>query len=282
MLKARLNLVSVLSRTARTTAVLSLLAGAASVVAPQVAHATKPAPELSAQQIVDQALSQGIVGFEQGTATMRMVITNARGEVKDRTLAVKARKTKAGEFNFLVKFEKPAEVAGIAFLVKEKKAALPDQYVYIPAAKTVRQVAAGSANASFFGSDLTYADLMPLPVDEKGNVQMKRLPDAKVGGIPVYVIEVLPKVQGSPYGKVVVHVHQKAMMPLKVEYFDPDMKALKTLSMKKLKKQDGRLVPVKLQMKNVQKGSKTVLTLMNVDQKAKLSDADFTQEAMQR
>ena len=124
---------------------------------------------------------------------------------------------------------------------------------------------------------------MPLPASQKDSVKLTRLPDVEVGGRKTYVIETVPTVDGSPYGKVISYIDQKSLVPLKVEFFDPSKKPLKTLRIKKMKKmKDGSLLPVVLQMKNVQKGSKTILEIQKPNPRAKLSDSDFTEEAMQR
>lgn len=240
------------------------------------------ADKISADDIINKALEKGNVGFSQGTATLKMDITNARGEVKSRTLDLKAMKDEDGLVRSLVKFTKPAEVAGISFLVLEKKDALPDQYVYVPAAKVVRRVAAGNSSSSFFGSDFAFIDLMPLPPSERDKVAVTRLADQKVGGQPAYVIEAIPKVEGAPYGKLVTYVHQKHLIPLKIDFFDDKMKPLKVLKVRKLKKLQGELVPIELVMRNVQVGSQTLLTIKKPNPKAKLSPSDFTEEAMQR
>jgi Outer membrane lipoprotein-sorting protein len=238
--------------------------------------------ELSVDQIIDRALEKGMVGLKQGTATLRMDITNERQEVKSRTLEIKAMRSDDGLLRSMVKFQKPAEVAGIAFLVIEKKDALPDQYVYVPAAKVVRRVAPGNASSSFFGSDIAFIDLMPLPKSERDKVDMKRLPDTKVGDQPVFVIQVIPKVEGAPYGKLLLYVHQTHMVPLKIEFFDGQQKPLKTLKVKKLKPLAGSFLPVEATMKNLQKGTQTDLIVMDPDPNAKLGPSDFTEEAMQR
>lgn len=241
------------------------------------------AEELNAEQIIEKALSQGsAVAFQQGTASLTMTIVSAQGQAKTRSLDVKAMKDATGLLRSLVRFSKPADVAGIAFLVREKKGALPDQYVYVPAARVVRRVAAGNATSSFFGSDFTFADLMPLPADQRDQVKITRLPDGAIGQQNTYVIEAIPQVEGSPYSKLVVHVDQKLLIPLKIEFFDPAGKALKTLSIRKLKKLKGEIVPVDVVMKNVQTGSRTELVIDNPNPDAKLTEADFTEEAMQR
>jgi hypothetical protein len=259
---------------------LSALPLSAAAAPPKAAAAAEAAAP-TAEQIVEKALNKGALGFRQGSATLQMKIVPAKGETKDNTLELKAMRTPDGLLHSIVKFKKPAKVAGIAFLVHEKKDALPDQYVYVPEAKVVRRIAAGNATSSFFGSDFTFGDLMPLPVSQRDKVQITKLPDQEVGGQQAYVLEVVPKIEGSPYGKIVAYVQKDALTPLKVEFFDPGMKALKTLSVKKLKKVDEELIPVELHMESVA-GSRTELLVENVDPKAKLSESDFTEEAMQR
>lgn len=247
-----------------------------------VAAPAAAAEDLTADQILDKALGKSQVGLQQGTARLRMTIVSPRNEAKKRTLAIKAMRNPEGLLRSLVKFEKPAEVAGIAFLVREKKDALPDQYVYVPAAKVVRQIAAGNAGSKFFGSDFTFGDLMPLPKSERDKIKMKRLDDDEIGKQPSYVVEAMAQFEGSPYSKLKVWVHKKHLVPLKIEFYDPAGELLKTLSVKKLKKVNKDLLPVHMTMKNVQAGSRTELIIEDPDPDAKLGEADFTEEAMKR
>lgn len=249
----------------------------AAALAPVAVHAAEP----SAEDIVQQALSKGAVGFKQGTASLQMTIVTPKGEAKARSLEIKAMRGGDGLLRSLVRFTTPADVNGTSFLVVEKKDALPDQYVYVPKAKVVRRIAAGNASSSFFGSDFTYADLMPLPMSEKDKVAINRLPDGDVGGQAVYVIEVVPKIEGAPYGKLIAHVHKTLLVPLKIEFFDAQKAPLKTLRVKKLQKVNNEQVPVEVEMK-AESGSRTELTLEKVDPNAKLAESDFTEEAMQR
>jgi len=239
------------------------------------------AKELTAKEIVDKALAQGTFSFKEGKAEIEMEITQASGRVRENTMSLKLRKTKEGLTQTMVRFEKPAAVKGTSFLVRERKGQLPDQFVFVPATKVVRRIAAGNSTRSFFGSDFSYADLMPLPKSDQNKSKIKRLGDEQVGGQPAYVIEMqLP--QEAPYGKVLFYVHQKHLLPIRISFFDRSLKILKELSVKKLKKFSGKLVPVEMVMKNKQKGSQTVLRVNDMDNKAKLSDADFTEAAMKQ
>ena len=237
---------------------------------------------MTADQLVEKLAAKGsAIGFSEGTATLEMVITTEKGAVKNRTMEIKAMREDE-LLRTLAKFTRPAEVAGISFLVLEKKDALPAQYVYVPAAKVVRRIPPGNASSSFFGSDFAFVDLMPLPMSEKDKVEINRLPDAQVSKQDTYVLEAKPLVEGSPYGKLVTYVHKKLLLPVKVEFFDEKMKPLKTLKVKKIKKVKGEHVPVEMVMENVQKGSNTVLVIAKMNPNAKLSSSDFTEEAMQR
>ena len=272
--------------------VAAAVTAAFALATPAVAGAAK-VKELTAEEIVEKALSKGAVGFKQGTASIQMTLFTAKGEAKPRSLDIKAMRGADGMLRSMVRFSKPADVNGTSFLVVEKKNALPDQYVYVPKAKVVRRIAAGNASSSFFGSDFTYADLMPLPMSEKDKVAIERLPDGVLGGQPasdgkpevkgqlVYVIAVTPKIEGSPYGKLIAHVHKDLLVPLKIEFFDAAKQPLKTLRVKKLQKVNGEQVPVEVEMK-AENGSRTELVLEKVDPTATLSEADFTEEAMQR
>ena len=249
------------------------------MAAPLVAAPSTPEPNV--EELVQQALAKGAVGFKQGTASIQMTIFTAKGESKARSLEIKAMRGTDGLLRSLVKFITPADVNGTSFLVVEKKDALPDQYVYVPKAKVVRRIAAGNASSSFFGSDFTYADLMPLPMSEKDKVAIARLPDAEVGGQPAYVLEVVPKIEGAPYGRLVAYVHKTLLVPLKIEFFDGSKKPLKTLKVKKLQQVNGEQIPVEVEMRS-ETGARTELVLEKVDPLAKLSEADFTEESMQR
>jgi len=252
--------------------------GAIAAKAPVAAAAAK---ELTVEEIVEKAMSKGAVGFKQGTASLQMTLFTAKGEAKPRSLDIKAMRGKDGMLRSLVRFSKPADVNGTSFLVVEKKDALPDQYVYVPKAKVVRRIAAGNASSSFFGSDFAYVDLMPLPMSSKDKVAVEKLPDGEVGGIAVHVISITPKIEGAPYGKLTIYVHKELLVPMKIEFFGPDKKPLKTLRVKKLQKVGGEQVPVEVEMK-AENGTRTELILEKVDPDAVLTEADFTEEAMQR
>ena len=145
-----------------------------------------------------------------------------------------------------------------------------------------RRVAAGQATGSLFGSDFAYVDLMPLNPAERDAAKMTRLDDVKVAGRRAHVISTTIDIVGSPYSKLITYVDAQHLVPLRIEFFDPQGKPLKTLKVKALKKVEKRLVPTKLSMRNSQRGTETIVQVRDIRPDAPLGDADFTEEALQR
>ena len=82
-------------------------------------------------------------------------------------------------------------------------------------------------------------------------------------------------------GQVVLWVDKATFVPLRAEYQDKDGKLIKryrTLSLKAFK---GRTLAASMQMENVQTNSKTVLTVLSLDDSA-LGDDAFTEQALER
>ncbi|MEW5853805.1 MAG: outer membrane lipoprotein-sorting protein [Myxococcota bacterium] len=265
-------------------AVLPSFLHAQEAKAPAPAASAAPGKVMSAQDIVTVAFDRNGSFYTNVKAGLRMTLTTAKGEQKVRDLEIRGIRTADGSVRTLVRFRSPADVAGTTFLVMQNPSGPPDQYLYLPNLKKVRRIAAGQASQSFMGSDFTFLDMSPVPAARADEVSYNRLPDAEIGGQPVYVVEVTPKLQGSPYSRVVVHVHKEHLIPLKVEFFDAVGAPLKTLSVKKLKKlksSDGsKVVPLESEMRNLQKGSATVMSLEDVDLEAKLNPEDFTPAAL--
>lgn len=253
-----------------------LLGLAIAMCAATINAATGP----TAEELAKKGFGSSFAGFQQGYAEMRMVITKSTGVTIDRTVSFKSMRDSGGMLLYLMRFESPADIKDTAFLVRERKGALPAQYTYLPAKKQVQEVGAGKATSSFFGSDFIFADLLPYPTDKKDQVTLTRLEDKKVGGQDCYALQVAINDAQAPYSRIVASIQSKEMVPVQVEFFDRSNAALKTLRVRKLKKVDGKLVPVEFEMKNEQTGSKTEVYVNNIDSKRKFQESEFTKDAL--
>ncbi len=234
----------------------------------------------SAEEIVRAATAEGALGFSSGQATIEMIVTKKNGKQKQRTLKVVGKQLGDGEGRTLMRFVAPADISGSSFLVVRHKDRLGEQYIYLPAIGSTQQIAASKASKSFFGSDLSYADLMPLKKEESGRASFVRLDDGQIGGQETYHVEVRPNIPGAPYKKLLIAIHKKHLVPLEIQYFDKKEAPLKTLMVKKLKKIGERYLPVKLSIQHLKRGSKTELNLVELDPNALVSDDDVSKSAL--
>lgn len=248
---------------------------------PCAALVLKAEKNLSATEILAAIDQSSFVDASHLTAEVEMIIRKKGRADKIRTFQVKTQK-KGKLVNYLIQFLSPKGIRGSAFMARGNLDGLPDQYLYLPATKMVRKVAGGNALSSFFGSDFSYGDLLPMPDSAKNDIKLNRLSDATVGKELVYRIELVPKMAGSPYGKLILSLSQLSKMPMMIQYFDNEMKAEKTMTIEKTELIGGKRIPNHIRMVSQKKPQSTDLLLKNINPEAKTQDADFTQSAMKR
>lgn len=234
------------------------------------------ADDLTATQILEKSRRSGALGLINARAEVSLVVDDGHGGVRERKLTASAIQTGA-ETRRLVRFEQPAEVRGVSFLVVEKEGQAPDRLLYLPAQKRVRRVSGRQGGQSFENTDFAYADLDL--AGGKGD-QLTREADAAVEGQQCWVVSAVPA--DSPYGKVTTYVHQQTGVPLQVLFLDKDGKQVKKLKATRVKQVEGKWYAFESVMETLAKGSKTTLTIASLDTKATLSPDDYTEQALER
>lgn len=230
------------------------------------------AEDLSAQQIVDKTLERNTFGYDNAVVRLKLDITTSKGTERTRSIEMRALE-RDGLGKTLVRFLAPADVAGTVFLVQENKDRDNDQYLYLPAFNKVKRISGSQRDQKFMGTDFTYADM------ESQNLRkskLQRLADTSVGDNAVYVIEAMPLIeQDGQYGKTVSYVHRESFVPIKIEFFDKNMKLLKVLTVARLEKRDTRWVVSDVTLKDVQNGSHTRMLVEKIDFSTPLRDSEF-------
>jgi hypothetical protein len=236
-----------------------------------------PAEELSAQGIVDRALAHNAFGFGDAIARLTLVLEAPGQETRTRTVEIRSAE-RGAEKRTLVRFHSPADVAGTGFLVIEDGQGREQQFLYMPAIGKVKRITGNQRQQRFMGTDLTYADL------EWGSLRradVRRLADASVGPYATYVLEAKPREDGASYGKTVSWIEKTSFVPLKVEFYDPSgSKLVKTLTVGKLEKRDGRWTAMESVVRDTVAGSSTRMTVTGLDTKAALDPAKLDEQAL--
>lgn len=133
----------------------------------------------------------------------------------------------------------------------------------------------------WMGSDFTNDDMLKessIVVD----YNYKFLGTEKISGYDCNKIELMPKENAAVvWGKIIMWVSKEEYFEMKIEYFDEDMKLVKTHMASEIKQMDDRKIPTKFEIIPVdKKGQKTIVTMKNIKFNIKIPDTFFSQQNM--
>lgn len=244
-------------------------------------YASEP-KSLPPETILKTAFQNFLIGSKSNfKAKVSMAIRRPNAPLKERVFSLKSMLTTDAQVNYMIKFLSPKEVRGTSFLVRGRKGASPEQFLYLPSRKLVRKLAAGNALKAFFGSDFLFADLIPPADEDASKTKLSRLSNTLLDAKPTVLIQAVPEVEGSPYSKIVFYIDEGSNALKKIDYFDKESKLLKEMKVNIVKKKKN-LVSVELNMHNLQTNGATKLKITGINSKAEFSAADFTPQAMKR
>lgn len=245
------------------------------LLAPDAAWANE-----TAQQIAERALENNTFTASNARAELDLEVSKQGKVRRKRRITTKIKREK-GELRSFVEFRAPADVAGTKFLSVEKKGDEAEQFIYLPAFKKVKRVVGTQRGRSFMGTDFSFADLDGRDVEE---ARWKRLPDAAVGGQDCFVIEGVPlKPTEDDYGKSVLWVHKKYLVPMRIDFFEKDGETVqKRFTVKRLEKKSDRWLATDAVMATLSKDTATRLKVLEVDLESKIPDEELTRRALER
>ncbi|MBI4589539.1 MAG: outer membrane lipoprotein-sorting protein [Candidatus Rokubacteria bacterium] len=219
---------------------------------------------------------------EQATALMRLV--NKDGAVKERRV-VSYTLTGPGDLSkILIRFLAPRDVENTGLLTWEAKDGNDDQWLYLPATRKVKRIAASSKKNRFMGTDFAYEDLRP------ENLSLHRytlVGSETMDGRECYVVEAVPATErqaaDSGYSRRRLWIRKDIYYTVKQEYYDKKG-ALAKIAV------HGGLVPVQgtiwraddIDMQDVQAGTRTVFKVEHRAVDRGLNESLFTEAGLTR
>ncbi len=234
------------------------------------------AQTLSGEEIVKRSsLAAFYPGDDMKARVLMRLITKDGGErIRELTMLRKDLQD-GGEQRYFIYFHRPADVREMTFLIWKSPKKDDDRWLFIPALKLVKRIAANDKRSSFVGSDFSYEDVSGRDVEEDSH---KLLREEKVDGKDALVIESVPKDPASAdFSKKLSWIDKVSFLPLKEEYYDRRGDLSKVFSADEVKEVQGFWTIMKRTMKNVQTGHRTEVTFQEVKYNLKLSDALFTE-----
>jgi outer membrane lipoprotein-sorting protein len=256
--------------TPAAAALVALLLG--SMPTPTAAAADPP----DADAIVARSLQAFYYAGEDMAAHVSMRLISARGVARQRELSMLRRNLHGGRQQFFSYFQGPPDVREMSFLVHKYPERDDDRWIYIPALKQVRRLAAQDRRSSFVGSDFTYEDMSGR---EAGDERHRLLGEETLGERSCYVIEGTP-VAAASFAARRAWIDKQSWLPLKEEYLDAEGKVLRTFSADEIRQIDGLWTITRLTMANARTGHRTEVVLSDVSYNVGLGDATFSEVAL--
>ena len=226
------------------------------------------------RQIVEESQRRTTAATERYEGSLRVI--DARGKVADKRWTF-MRLGSHGDSKVVLRFTEPAEVKGVALLILNHPDRASDQWMWTPALQRERRIALQDRATRFFGTDFSFEDLEERDVNQFG---YKLLGDETIDGVACWRIESTPSQQKtSQYTRSEVWIRKDNYAFAQVENF------IKTELVRRLKYSDfvqaqGIWTARRLEMMDLRRNSRTILTLEKLQYNAPLRDEDFTIQAL--
>ncbi|MBI3940473.1 MAG: outer membrane lipoprotein-sorting protein [Acidobacteria bacterium] len=183
------------------------------------------------------------------------------------------RKGFGGESRSLVRFTSPPEVRGVGLLVLAHRGVPSDQWLYTPAIRRDRRIAPQDRSVRFLGTDFSYEDMQEREV---ADYQYSLIGEEASGAGSFFKIQAVPnKNLRSQYAYLYVWVDKNLFVVTRTEFYR-DKELSKTLAAGKLERIQGIWTALELEMKDLKRGSRTVVRMSDVQYNKFLSDDLFT------
>ena len=255
---------------------IAALALLAVLVTVAVAAAAEPGLEIMQKQRELQRVRD-----EEETQTLKLI--NKAGAVKERKLVRWVLRGAGDLEKILVRFTGPRDVENTGLLVWEAKDGNDDQWLYLPALKKPKRIAASGKKNRFMGTDFSFEDLQP----EALALHTYTLAGSEtVDGQECFVVEAVPtgrRAADSGYGKRRLWIRKDNYATVKREYYDKQGVLEKVESLRKLTSVKGTVWrPGEIEMQDVRNGTRTVLVIEGRTIDRGLKEDFFTEAELTR
>jgi len=211
--------------------------------------------------------------------------TDSKGGTRESKAKVYWAKREDGRSRALIRFSAPSDLRGSALLLLERSEGHADMFMYLPEFDKVRRITTRTMSGGLFGTDFNYEEFERL-YGVAGKMENRRLPDARIGDRPVFVLESLPgKGDGSgSYERIVEYIEQERCTALKIEFFEGsgDPSKVLTIDPASLHQLEGAWMADRILMQDLRKGSKTTLDATKVEVNVEIPERTFSQGALNK
>ena len=239
----------------------------------------------SAQTILDK--SRDNMRLDGAEMVSTLIIRNKAGQERVRKIASVSRIYDGGATEKrLIRFVSPADVKGTGLLTFDYDKKTDDMWFFMPALRKTRRIVASDKAKSFMGSEFTYADITPPPVEDFTH---KVLGSKTVAGVDCWEVESLPRDEDvadeNGWSKRVSTFGKADYVPRTSTYYDLDGELEKELTaedVREIDKDKHRFRPMKMTMINKLNGRSSTLDVSDLKLRKDVPDEYFTTRYLER
>lgn len=219
-------------------------------------------------------------GFTDYVVSGKMHVMRSGSKPALREFEMSTLEVRNGGDKRIVVFSQPRDLAGFVSLTHTHVDAPDDQWIYLPAIKRSKRLAARDKTGSFAGSEFSYEDIATW---ELSNYDYEFIRDEPCGEpkTTCHTIANLPRYEYSGYSKLVETIDPRIWQPVKIVYFDREGRELKRLEFFDYQQYDGKYWrPGRITMTSQADGSVSEIQWANYRFKSGLRDSDLTDTRM--
>ena len=240
------------------------------LLAPAIARAQ------DARQIMEEAQKRTDAKSQHYEGLLQVV--DAKGKVTDKRWSYD-RTGSHGRSKSVLTFTQPAEVKGVALLVINYPDRASDQWVWTPAIQRERRIAMQDRSTRFFGTDFSFEDLEERDTEQYDYAMVG---DDTIEGVACWKIESKPRrTKSSQYTSSVIWVRKDNYAFQRVENFVQGAIA-RRLKYSRIENVQGIWTGRVLEMADLRRNSRTVLTFEKLEYNVPMKDENFTLQALRR
>ncbi|MDY0290083.1 MAG: outer membrane lipoprotein-sorting protein [Sphaerochaeta sp.] len=220
------------------------------------------------QKIMDKVME--VQSSTSSAMDLALTLIDPSGQERTRRLQTLSL-TENEKTSSITVFLSPSSVKNTRFLSVENEQGKTDQWIYLPALKRVKRIAANEEGGSFMGSDFSYADMASTTydADEATHTLLEETGTT-------YIVRSVP-FDTSTYGKTETTVDKATYLPLQVDFYAKDGVTLeKQLKTSQTDQINGRWVPKVITMTTIASGHSTRIEIIQAQYDIAMNSNYFT------
>ena len=249
------------------------VAGLLGLFAAMAVHAR--AQEVPPHQIMARSQEAFLAAGQDMVVRITMRLVNKAGRERLRELTMLRKDLENGNQKYFMYFHQPADVRAMTFMVWTYPGRDDDRWLFVPAIKLVRRIAADDSRSSFVGSDFTYEDVSGRDIELDTHTLLR---EETLGGTNCYVIQSVPAGgAASEFGRMRSWVAKDTWLPLKEEYDDRRGQLARVFTADEVQTIGGHPTVMRRTMRDVKREHRTEVVFESVRYDVGLSEELFAE-----